>query len=112
MKLFKRKKNTLKIAADFAAGNINPETLCNYLAYLAVSNQAQFVGYRYIDKGNGLKRIILLTEDFNETSIQYFKDRCPAMIAREVEEYGSSYTGGYNMVPCKRGFFYVSPIRF
>lgn len=108
MFLMRKKKDQIKIIAEFSASKIAPRMLCNYLAYLAMHENVRFIGYRYIEKRNE-KRIILLAQTFNRYAIQYFADRCPAMIEKEAMEHATYTDVEWYLMPAGGGFTYVNP---
>lgn len=58
------------------------------------------MGYRFENK-DGLSRFLIYTLPQNKEIIQYFKDRCPAMVERECRELTGE---GHSWLNWENGF--------
>lgn len=85
-KFFKRKDSITEDLIDFDASSISTGKVVGYIKYLYREKKFSHIGYR-VDNINGNVRFVLytLSGSLNRRLIQYFKDRCPAMVERECK---------------------------
>ena len=103
MSIFKSKKQISVDIADFNASHISTGIIGAYIKKLYKEEKFLHIGYRLENK-DGLLRYILYTLPDSKIIIQYFKDRCHAMIEKECMDcepeahYFSTWPNGFQEV--------------
>lgn len=108
--LFKRfRKKTPKTVdlIDFSRTHVSTGQVGGYIKKLYEEEKFLHIGYRYANI-NGSDRFILYTLPGLEKTIQYFKDRCPAMIEEECRKIDVSNVD-FKINKWDNGFEEVSP---
>lgn len=70
---------------DISANHVATGQIGAYINKLYKEENFSHIGYRFENRG-GICRYIINTLPNNRDVIQYFKDRCPAMVENECKE--------------------------
>ncbi len=84
-KLFGKKAPLVVDVIDINAMHIATGQMGAYIKKLYQEEKFRHIGYRFENR-NGLCRFVIYTLASQKQVIQYFKDRCPAMIENECRE--------------------------
>lgn len=85
--LFKKKPKKVKLI-DFSGHRIGTGQVGMYILFLYEFEDFAHIGYDYEKNKYGDLRFNLYVPDKSYNRIiQYFKDRCPAIVEKECEEY-------------------------
>lgn len=79
--MFRKSKISVDLI-DFSGMHVATGQVGSYIKHLYEEHDFQHIGYRYKNI-NGDLRFILYTVPNNKLAVQYFKDRCPAMVENE-----------------------------
>ena len=94
MKIFSKKVPTTYIdVIEINAEHVSTGQIGHYLKKIQEEEDFRHLGYRVANRGR-LMRFAIYTLPGNERVIQYFKDRCPAMVENEcraLEDIGHSW---------------------
>lgn len=82
VKFLKHKKPVSIDCIDFDASNVSTGQIGSYIKYLYNEYDFRHIGYRFENR-DGNCRWIIYTLSHQKRVIQYFKDRCPAMVESE-----------------------------
>ena len=72
--------------AEFSGKHVSTCQVGSYIKKLYAEEKFEHIGYRFQKNSKGIVRVIISAISPPENIIQYFKDRCPAMIENEVKE--------------------------
>lgn len=86
--IFKKKQQISVDLIDFNAMNIGTGNVGSYIKWLYCEYGFLHIGYRF-ENQNGNCRFVLHTLPENRNVMQYFKDRCPAMVEIECKSKDS-----------------------
>lgn len=86
MGIFKEKKQEIIDIAEFSGMKVSTGQVGAYIKKLYEDENFRHIGYRFQKNSKGIVRVIISAISPPENIIQYFKDRCPAMIENEVKE--------------------------
>lgn len=86
MKPFWKKKAISVDVAEFSSTHVGPDMVATYITNLYKKEKFLHIGYRLEESEHGFLRYVLYTLPTSKIVIQYFKDRCPAMIEKECME--------------------------
>lgn len=105
--LFKKKKLPIQIdLINFSNQHVSTGQVGEYILNLYEKEGFNHLGYRY-ENMNGHGRFVIYTLPENTLPIQYFKDRCPAMIEEECKKlegcahYFEQWPNGFEEVKIK-----------
>lgn len=87
-KLFGKKSVSVDVI-DFSAMKVATSQVAGYIKKLYEEEGFSHMGYR-VENRNGLVRFIIYTLPSSKEIIQYFKDRCPAMVEKQCMEIETS----------------------
>lgn len=94
MKIFSKKVPPTYIdVIEINAEHVSTGQIGHYLKKIQEEEDFRHLGYRVTNRGR-LMRFAIYTLPGNERVIQYFKDRCPAMVENEcraLEDIGHSW---------------------
>lgn len=99
-----KKKNYKYDLIEFSMMDISTGQIGEYIIKeLYENNYFKDIGYTYSNKGYGLRCTLHTLNPPNKKLVQYFKDRCSAMVEHEVKKYdGISHSwinhGGVELV--------------
>ena len=102
MTLFK-KKDIMVDVIDFSAQHVSTGQIGEYILNLYEKEGFNHMGYRF-ENVDGNVRFFIYTLPGSTRIIQYFKDRCPAMIEEECRKlegsahYFEDYPNGFSEV--------------
>lgn len=82
--LFKKKQISVDVM-DINAMHVSTGQIGKYIRDLYRKEDFRHIGYRFEQK-DGLLRCIIYTLPNQKAVIQYFKDRCPAMVEEECRK--------------------------
>lgn len=84
LKLFRKKSSIFVDVIDINAMHVSTGQIGGYIKKLYKEEEFSHMGYRFENR-NGLSRFVIYTLPYSKEIIQYFKDRCPAMIEEECK---------------------------
>ncbi len=79
------KKNPVVDVIDINAMHIATGQMGAYIKKLYKEEEFRHIGYRFENR-DGLCRFVIYTLASQKLVIQYFKDRCPAMVEKECQD--------------------------
>ena len=84
--MFLKKRRQIYVEViDFNAMHVSTGNIGGYIKRLYREEGLSHIGYRIVNK-NGLKRWVIYTLPDQIEVIQYFRDRCPAMVEEECRK--------------------------
>ena len=82
--LFKKKQISVDVM-DIRTAHVSSGQIGHYIQNLYRNENFAHIGYR-VENKNGLHRFVIYTLPGQKDVIQYFKDRCPAMVEEECRK--------------------------
>lgn len=101
MRFWKKNRKNSPISVDvidISAKHVSTGQMGAYIKKLYKEEGFRHLGYRFENR-NGMCRFVIYTLPHQREVIQYFKDRCPAMVENEcktLECEGYTWTGWEN----------------
>ena len=84
MSLFKKKQTSVDVM-DINAMHVSTGQIGEYIKNLYKNEDFRHMGYR-LEPKDGLHRFVIYTLPNQKEVIQYFKERCPAMVEEECRK--------------------------
>lgn len=84
-KMFGKKKPVTVDVIDISAMHVATGQMGAYIKKLYAEENFRHIGYRFENR-EGMCRFVIYTLASQRDVIQYFKDRCPAMVENECRE--------------------------
>lgn len=78
------------ILKSFSNKRVNLSQIGSYIVELYKTEGLSCLGYDTINI-NGIPRYIITSKHYNPKNVQYFKDRCPAMVEQEALKMNVHY---------------------